>query len=99
MDAYDRAAKEWHSCRACAEIDQDCPRYVPKGNWDYYYEFHLISNPWGIFNAELSNLMEFSCTPSPFSPDEPYEGCNLMMCECDLRLAKELSKLYATGDV
>ena len=65
MDAYDRVAKEWHSCRACAEIDQDCPRYIPQGSWDYYYRFHEVNDPWTMFNVELSNQYEFSCT----SPD------------------------------
>ena len=94
MDAYDRVAKEWHSCRACAEIDQDCPRYIPKGNWDYYYEFDEVNN-WTMFNVELSNQLEFYCT----SPYGNYKGCKSMMCECDLRLAKKLSELYVSGDV
>ena len=99
MDAYDRAAKEWHSCRACAEIDQDCPRYIPKGNYgDYYYVIFFASHPWmgNTFNVELSNQFELSCT-APNYP--PYEGCKRMMCECDLRLVNELSKLYVSGGV
>ena len=95
MDAFDRAAKEWHSCRACAEIDQDCPRFIPEGNQDYNYVFH-VHNPYYTFNVEFSNQYDFSCT----SPDyKPVEGCKLVMCECDLRLAKELSKLYVSGNV
>ena len=109
MDAYDRLAKVWHSCRACAEIDQDCPRYIPEGDWDASYgsdwdasyEFYVTKNPWwsSVFNAELSNQLEDSCTPPPLYATEPYEGCKRMMCECDLRLAQELSKLYMSGNV
>ena len=95
MDAYDQLAKEWHSCRACAEIDQDCPRYIPHEAEDDYYNIFLVSSPHVTFNAELSNQLELTCTLPTFT----YEGCQRMMCECDRRLAKKLSDLYLSGDV
>ena len=94
MDAYDQLAKEWHSCRACAEIDQNyCPRYIPAGNWDNFYFVNQSPVSTG-FNVELSHHLEYSCPVWL-----PNGSCSQMMCECDLRLAQELSKLYMSGNV
>ena len=99
MDAYDQLAKEWHSCRACAELDQDCPRHVSEWNPANSYFFANIRNPWSSgFNVGLSNQEEFSCE-AVNATHETLDGCKRIMCECDLRLAKKLSNLYVSGNV